>query len=393
MTKRFRVILVAAVLSGVVSTVFQSLAILLGAAAEELGLSYSELGGIASIYSFGSAIAALLSMLWINLIDRRIAGFASFALFSGTLIALSYSTGGYVVLLLGFLAVGAGAGTLYNIAIVVIAEAYGTSRDFAIRMGAETLLAAVAVITLSNWVFPEFGFLKGIGIMGWALSGVCILILFLPHKTKVPEQTSNESIEPGHAIPNVYIYIGLAGTFLSMTGLVGPYTFLERIGVEAGLSSAEVGRLFSIGLVAGLAGCSIAGILGDRLGKAVPHLISLVSIVGVLICLAHGGKAPFAIAAISLPAILAYVVTYQMSIVAEIAQGTRWSAGIGPALMFGLAVGPIPAGMLSDMAGFGMALGFSGLLVTVATSFFTIIAKKASNQSGAVLLNNGRLTT
>jgi len=260
----------------------------------------------------------------------------------------------------------------------VITEANGTSRDFAIRMGAETLLAAVSVIVLSNWVFPEFGFLKGLGIMGWALSGACMLILFLPAKPEVPEEKSEVSVETGLAIPNVYIYLGLIGTFLAMAGLVGPYTFLERIGVEVELSSAEVGRLFSIGLVAGLVGSAIAGILGDRLGKVGPHLISFVSVMVVLICLAHGGKSPFAIAAISLPAILAYMVTYQMSIVAEVARATRWSAGIGPALMFGLAVGPIPAGILSDMAGFGMALGFSGLLVAVGTTFFVMIAKKAS---------------
>jgi hypothetical protein len=85
--------------------------------------------------------------------------------------------------------------------------------------------------------------------------------------------------------------------------------------------------------------------------------------------LAVGARVPFTVSAISLPIILAYLVTYQMSIMAEITRTTRWSGAVGPALMFGLAVGPITAGILSDMGGFDMALRCSGLLVSMSTVF------------------------
>jgi hypothetical protein len=74
--------------------------------------------------------------------------------------------------------------------------------------------------------------------------------------------------------------IGLAGVFCLYVGLGGLWTYVERIGITAGLAPALIGDDLTIASLCGVAGCGTAILIGGRFGRIAPLLLGF----GLIVC-------------------------------------------------------------------------------------------------------------
>ncbi|OKJ33300.1 MFS transporter [Streptomyces sp. CB01580] len=149
-----------------------------------------------------------------------------------------------------------------------------------------------------------------------------------------------------------------------------------RIGtVQVGLSEVTVGAVFAAALGAGLLGVSGAGVLGGRLGRAVPvGLGTVVIAASIVLSSSAGDLGSFATGEILWNTFYPVVLSYLIGLAASLDVRGRWAVLAGSASSVGVACGPVLGSVLSERTGYpvmGLLLGSLTLLVAVP---FTAVA-------------------
>ena len=153
-------ITIAALFSAIGVLIFNAMPVFLGAVADSLGFDNRQLGMMASVYIFGSAITALTAFLWIRRFNwKRTALVASILAAAGCFAASIMET--YLPLLVALMLIGTGAGSLFVISMTRIAEFQNTKRSFGMASFAQLALGALATLTLPVFVTPRWGFSGG----------------------------------------------------------------------------------------------------------------------------------------------------------------------------------------------------------------------------------------
>jgi predicted MFS family arabinose efflux permease len=177
----------------------------------------------------------------------------------------------------------------------------------------------------------------------------------------------------------------MAGMFVYEMGQSGVFTFLDQIGIQAGLDAAERGTVLSVTSFMGLTGGVLAAWLGTRFGRIWPIFIGL----GLNVAAAAGlavYESNFAYSAFNLLWALAYnfVLPYLMGALATLDDRGRWAVA-GDSFWNGGAVpGPWIAGVLVQEGGMlplaGLALVTGGICLVLVTG---ALRRFESQQTGA----------
>lgn len=252
--------------------------------------------GVLSANSLPLLIGALLDGLAINDVQAgalgtlellAVAG-ATFALASkagqiasvklalvGTLIAIvgqltSTLTDNFYLLLLTRVIVGAGLGCAY--AAAAMAAATTKNPDRAVGYGNTTALVAVALyLPVLAIIIARFGY-KGAYV---GLGVLCFILIPLLRWLRYDGE-SHSSAET-KAGPDVLPLTGLLASIAFFNIAAGAvWGFSERMGVQAGLTVDQIGLIIAVGTISGIIGSAFGGWLGDRWGRSLPVIFSLV---------------------------------------------------------------------------------------------------------------------
>jgi predicted MFS family arabinose efflux permease len=136
--------------------------------------------------------------------------------------------------------------------------------------------------------------------------------------------------------------------------MVGFWGFAERLGKDIGLRDAQSGPLFSLALVAGLAGAVLASVLGHR-GRLVSNLLYLyLAVIVVIVPLAlWPSLAVYAGVIVAFQLVWIALNILQMAFVAQMDRHQGLVAIAGVAITAGGAAGPVAAGYIRTSAGDG----------------------------------------
>jgi predicted MFS family arabinose efflux permease len=152
----------------------------------------------------------------------------------------------------------------------------------------------------------------------------------------------------------------MAGMFLFEVGQSGVFTFIDQIGVQAGLDGDERGTVLGSASFIGMAGAVFAAWLGTRFGRVWPIVIGLglniVSVAGLAVC-----ESGFAYSALNVIWGLGYnfLVPYLLGALATLDDRGRWAVA-GESLWNGGAVpGPWIAALLVQETGMLSLAAFS----------------------------------
>ncbi|MEV0845850.1 MFS transporter [Streptomyces sp. NPDC049954] len=168
----------------------------------------------------------------------------------------------------------------------------------------------------------------------------------------------------------------------------------SRIGQEqAGLDEVTVGAVFAVALGSGLLGILGAGVLGSRLGRAVPIGAGTVFIAGcIAVSASADGLGGFAGGEILWNTGYPVVLSYLIGLAASLDPRGRWAVLVGSASSLGVACGPLSGSVLVETVGFaGMGLVLCAVLLLLAVPL-TAVALHTSGRPlvfGAVRRRGG----
>ncbi|MBW2494920.1 MAG: MFS transporter [Deltaproteobacteria bacterium] len=214
--------------------------------------------------------------------------------------------------------------------------------------GCYFMMAAIGVVSLPlcRWLIPP-------RISGSSDESLVLLLLSAPNR--------------------MLAMIVMAGVFVFEAGQSGVFTFVDQIGIQAGLNADDRGTVLSVTSLMGLSGGVVAAWLGVRVGRVLPISIGLSLNVAAAVGLA-ASESVFAFSAFNLLWGLAYnfLSPYLMGALAALDDRGRWAVA-GESLWNGGTVpGPWIAGLLVERAGMlplaGWALFTGGVCLVLVTA-------------------------
>lgn len=229
--------------------------------------------------------------------------------------------------------------------------------------------AFISILGLSVPFVILRGGLDGAYGLYTALSLVGMLLLLLIPNSKAPVHkaaASSDDDKPKSKLGASAGWIALIGLGIFFFGQSGIAAFIERIGASIDVSISTVGTIFFFGGLLTIVGPIAAGVVGSRFGATRP-----LALIGTLVCIAvlgiaiGGEKMSFYL---SVPMIMILPAIMLPSFLGGLAvvDPTGRLAGAHPAFAtMGGALGPVAAGAVADVGGFG-SLGWFVVAVLIA---------------------------
>ncbi|MEW2166143.1 MFS transporter [Streptomyces sp. NPDC007084] len=334
-----------------------------------LPLSATQAGAIGSVLLMSSASAGFLLASRVDRFGpRRLAR-------AGLLLAVAgYGTAALSdalpLVVAGAVLGGFGSGTATTVAATGIAGRRDPHRVTTLGLLGVSALAGALYLTI-----PHLGPAHGVPLAAIAVTA----LLVLPLTGRLPARApAARAVRPAGPLPCRRSGLLLAAAMLfwslaqnSLWGVSG------RIGLtQAGLGEVTVGAVFAVALGAGLIGVVCAGVLGPRLGRALPIGLGTVLIAGcIALSAASTDLTSFATGEIAWNTLYPVVLSYVIGLAASMDQRGRWAVLVGSASSLGTACGPLTGSLLSALAGYpamGLVLAAGLLLVTVPMTFVAL---------------------
>lgn len=259
---------VAAVLSGVAVVFFNVIPVFVGLLVDHLGLSTSSVATLASFYLAGYTLTTIALIFTVRLFNWR-KGLALFAVLQVSGFISAGLAGSYLALAILLFLAGIGAGGLFGIALTSQGDSEHPDRNIGLGTLAQTLLPAGMAIILTAAVIPAWGVFGAFFTIAIPAMFCIVLLAWFPVAGR-SEAEAEVSTEPIGAAA----WFGLSGALVFVIGMAALWTFFERIGNAAGVSSSVTGFVISASLVAGGLGSLVPVVLSDRWGRTWPILVS-----------------------------------------------------------------------------------------------------------------------
>ncbi|MBT5602216.1 MAG: MFS transporter [Gammaproteobacteria bacterium] len=365
----------AAIMAAAGAAGFLLLPIIIGAAMDSLGLQQQQAGLLASSYFAGYFVSCVAAVFLIKRLSLRVLAKSGYVFLCAGLLAAALTVD---AVMLGFcmLASGFGAGLLFGLAVLIAGQGSNSERDFGILLVSQQLLAVALLYVLPSLIVPHWGF-SGIMIALALILGPGVLTVFRLEYRSEDQPPSSPTQNPGLALfsSNHSIWFGLAGLTVYFAALAGVWAFVERMGVDRGLSSQWISISLSLSMIGGVIGGLLVALLANRFGRSRPLVLSLAAFVGVFVAYSMDyGVLIYAVSTFMFSLFWNYVLGYQMVIISDLDQAGRYAVLIPAAQALGAVLGPGMAGFI--IAGLGYMPFFlaAALALAVTTGFFLLIA-------------------
>ena len=358
----------AIIISFVGNAVVMGMPMLVGALADNLNFSEQRVGWLASADLGGMFLASILTAVLINRVNRRQLAVAGIVI---ALLAnyLSSQFHDFNALFYTRVIAGFGGGICYSLGVGCLAGTHHTARNFSILM-----FTLVAINAIELYTFPILSDTWGINGIYYSFCAAFALCLLAVPKlpafsdsqnatstNTTPENTPHHSATP---IPSSLPKLCLLAVCSFYITIGSFWAYIERAGVDAGLSDTFITNTLTIGTIFTLLGCIVATWLSKRAGQSKPLLGALICMAGALTLLAMGIKPIiFIIGNFAFNIMWLFVDIFQLGTISNLDHTGRYAALIPGAQGLAQTAAPTLAGfLLAQNAGYGavMLLGAAG---------------------------------
>lgn len=261
-------VVAAAYLSGLNMLVVNLQPLILGALADSYGLSDRQLGHIGAIFIGFSTACFVSGPLWVRRVDWRTFSRLMIVLASAALIAGAFVAAPGVILAL-FAILGLIKGGLGIPSFASLGDSSNPDRNYGVSVGFQAFLSAAVTAPAAAYVIPRFG-VSGLFLTIAALvaSGL-VACRWLPRAGVDGPRRAAEAKVPLARVgilssSAVAAWIALLAIAAFTGGILGFWYFIERIGVDRGVTHAIIGLTLSLCSLATIGTASIAAWLGGR---------------------------------------------------------------------------------------------------------------------------------
>ncbi len=365
-------IVATCLVSAVSAVMFNILPLFLGAAADAHNLSDLQLGLLGSAGLLGATLVALTSIVWVRRVNWRVLSGIAFGMTVVLLVIYASIQSFYGMLGLQFL-IGCCLGSTFSLVLCLIGDVPHPDSLFAFKSFAEIGLGCFLMYLLPRMVMPSWGFPGILISIAVVVAVLAVFIPFLPCRAMDTVATSPKTAG------NKLTWVALSALFLFFGAMAGFWAFLERIGVDAGLSQADVSTAIVASMVVGLVATLIGGIIGDRFGRTI-FLLACAVLLGVgMLLLAQPLTVLLYLAASCIFSFgWNYIMPYQMAIIGEADSSGRLIVLIAVALTLGGAFGPALMGLVKTGSSYTPIFVVTAVAVVASTILFILVVRYLS---------------
>ena len=340
--------------------------VLLASLATVHGFTDGQLGNIASAYSVGATLIAVTSVFWMraNSLRRQSGWFAALGLAALTAVALWQN---YASILATFLIAGIGFGGVYTLMIALLAQADDPNRAFGCQWGLGSL-PGIALL----YAIPLLGGMRA-GRVGpllsvlWVNAAATLAVTALPGRLVARRHEFGTPNSDGVAPADRRAAgIGLAAMFAYYLGITGGWSFLDKVGIGAGISPAFCGGALAVATAVSSLVALAAGRfaeVGARRGGMAAATGAMLFGLGMLAM--RPDDLGFTIGTVIFIGLATFVLTYATGVIAPLNLSSRAGAMPAIALGAGSIAGPAMAGHVYQAGGAAAMLFVCGLSLLV----------------------------
>ena len=261
-------VLVVVVLGTIAPALFLLAPIVVGGLVEERGMTVQTAGYVIAAELTGMALGIIPAAGWLDRIDWRVTARLSLAMLCvGNL--LTGVTQSFPLIIVERLLTGFAAGTVSAICAASLAHRPNPGRWYGILVTTQFLFAG-----LGMWALPHLMSRYGLRATFFFLATSAFVLLFL-----TPYLQRGLDAPAGHATVSSASKIATAcvvpGVFLYFVGVNGVWIYVDRLGVQVGLSFVAVGDILAFSAIFAVLGAICAAAAGERVSATVNCVLGL----------------------------------------------------------------------------------------------------------------------
>lgn len=256
-----------------------------GALTEQGHFTQQQIGWLAAADVMGIFISSASAIFWVRKVPWRKVVLAGLLLFfAGNLASLDLTD--FNSLMLTRLVAGLGCGSAYAIALAALGDHRTPPLAFGLMVTAQVVFGTIGFFAVPRVMAQAEinGFFHYLN--AWLSLAIVLCVLAFPHSQKspagTPHSTNLREMLNGKAI------LVFATTVVYYCGVSAVWAYLERIGINLGLSSSQVGDLLGIGFAISGLGSLATPWLSARIGQVATITIAMLIQVATMAALTGG---------------------------------------------------------------------------------------------------------
>lgn len=365
----------------VVAAIFLLLPLYVGVLTYTLGFSEEDLGVLVSMDLIGSALMSITAPVWIRRIQWRYAvRVALIWLMVCNLVSIYITDFWLLALIRFFSSIGFG---LIGV-IVVTASSYTRNPD---RFIALLVVLQVSLQVVGFRIMP--GIIESFGIAGFfytlnVLLGIGLLTsVHFPAAARLQNSSGAAKAEQDKTKKPAIILLSFIFFFIAQVGL---FSFIERLGADAGFSTQDIGSALSLAVLIGLAGAVLGAAIASKWGRFLPLMFAGVCQIGSFYLLAGSITYQYFLIATALIQFFWNLpLGQQVGVLVKADSSHRWIVFVAFAQAVGVTIAPALSGFVLKLGGYNRLL----LMVCVAMVIYLLLilpfAYSQDRQSRAVM--------
>ncbi len=269
--------------------------------------------------------------------------------------AISVFLDEFTWLLLARIGTGLGAGISLAIGSAALAKVSDPDRKMALILVGRGIMGAV-MIPLIAMAISKYGFRGSYMFLTLIPLFVLPVLLWLPSRDEAGREeaaTMEQSLELLHDRIGMPVFVLLMGMFLMTLGESVWYSFIERKGIEIGMSLDLIALVLMVTTIAGLLGAAVPAVLNTRLGRQLPIYVSMVlAMASGCVALLTQSPAIYGIANAVYTVSFAVCVPFIFGVSTRLGRTGAVTAALGAMIVGGHSIGPSIAGFVVGHGGF-----------------------------------------
>lgn len=360
---------------------------LVGGVIDDFGFTEQQAGYIAALEGMGLVVASLIAAFWIRKTSWTrvlLLGFVVTALLN----ILSANLTEFLPLLISRFLAGMSAGTIFAVTVAALGDNKQPDQAFGIAQvvqGVMMFLAfASAPTILQHWT------VSGLYYMLAVVSVLMMLSLFR-YPSAGAERVADHMDDTNASNHTGLIWLGLIASFLFFANIFGFWTYIERVGQAAGLTTEAIGWALGLSQFAAIVGAGMAAVAADRFGRFLPLLLALIGLLATLSMLVgQFSSFIFCLGAGLFQGLFVMANSYQLGVIAKIDIKGHFLVLVTGFQGLGAAIGPAIAASLINNGDYSQINQVAALSCTVSILMFFFIIYRTRHMGSPLIAIDAR---
>lgn len=306
------------------------------------------------------SLTTLPAHWWLPRTNWRVMASCAGLLFIAANVVSGFVSGYYTLMVCrGVSALGGGSLMI----LCLSAASFTTNKN---RIYGLWVLGQLVIGALGLWLLPPLFEQFGLASAYWLLAAWMVVFLPLARAFPARQPPAKAPVRSATALPRLEAVLGVLALLTFYIGLSAVWTFIGGIAKAAGLSAAMAGEVLSVATLFGIAGASVAALVGRRSSRMM--LLGGYAAMVVAIGLLYGSPAlvRFIVAAFVFKFTWTFVLPLVLATLAAIDRTGNLMNYSNLVNGGGLAIGPVIAGYLLDAThDFNLLSIYGGAVVAV----------------------------